>query len=253
MFECLIDIMDTEETCAFDKLFKNNVPHITQKIFLCLDLESLKSCRKVSSEWNRLFMTKSFQQKAEYVFLEDAMRQNKKLLCGKIKVAQRTQGLKDLLEAIIWHMILFFLLGCSFLTNKYLNGEDKEACINKSRRCSEVLAYQSFNLIYIFVMLIMLICSNWSDLRGYQRKWAREWNNILKTEEYKSNVASLFHNDMRGQTKTSELTKFHKDILMREEEFRLKDIGRDTKLKMRVIGIVNILYIIICVVTFQLF
>ena len=239
MFECLIDIMDTEETCAFDKLLKNNVPHIPEKIFLHLDLTSLKNCLKVSNEWNKLLLTESFQQKAEYVFLEDAMRQKEKLLCGKIKAAQRTKRLKHLLEAIILPTILFFLIFYVCLTYKCT---DVRYCI-----------IWWVNSICSFVMLILITYFNWYDLTRYQKKWAQEWNNILKTEEYKSNVASLFHNDMQGQTKTSELTKFHKDILMREEEFRLKDIGRDTKLKMRVIGIVNILYIIICVVTFQLF
>ena len=107
MSECLIDIMDTEETCAFDKLLKNNVPHIPEKIFLHLDLASFKDCLKVSNEWNKLLLAESFQQKAEYVFLEDAMRQKEKLLCGKIKAAQRTQRLKDLLETNAYD---FFLL-----------------------------------------------------------------------------------------------------------------------------------------------
>ena len=102
--------MDTEGTCPFDKLLKTNVPQIHEKIFLQLDLESFKSCLKVSNEWNKLLLTESFQQKAEYVFLEDAMRQKEKLLCGKIKAAQRTKRLKHLLEAIILPTILFFLI-----------------------------------------------------------------------------------------------------------------------------------------------
>ena len=237
MSECLIDIMDTEETCAFDKLLKNNVPHIPEKIFLQLDLASFKDCLKVSNEWNKLLLAESFQQKAEYVFLEDAMRQKEKLLCGKIKAAQRSQRLKDLLEVIILYMILFFLIGCYFLTNfLFTNREQKEACLL-------YLAYQSFNFISSFVMLMLCIFRNWSDLTGYQKKWAHEWNNILKTEEYKSKVASLFRYDMLGKNKRSEVTKFHKDVLKREEEFRLKEIGKVT-----VVRICSILYFlaIIC-------
>ena len=141
MSECLIDIMDTEETCAFDKLLKNNVPHIPEKIFLNLDLASLKNCQKVGNEWNRILLTESFQQKAEYVFLEDAMRQKEKLLCGKIKAAQRTKRLKHLLEAIILPMILFFLISCVCLTYK----------------CTDVRYCVIWcpNLICSFVMLIL--------------------------------------------------------------------------------------------------
>ena len=92
-------------------------------------------------------------------------------------------------------------------------------------------------------MLILITYFNWYDLTRYQKKWAQEWNNILETEEYKSKVASLFHNDMLGKTKRSEVTKFHKDVLKREEEFRLKEIGKVT-----VVRICSILYFftIIC-------
>ena len=250
MFECLIDIMDTEETCAFDKLLKNNVPHIAEKIFLHLDFASFKNCLKVSDEWNKLLLTESFQQKAEYVFLEDAMRQKEKLLCGKIKAAQRTQRLKDLLETIIFYMILFILISCYFLTDRYTNREQKEACRKMIKMCSLYLAYLSFNFILSFVMLILCIFRNWSDLTGYQKKWAQEWNNILETEEYKSKVASVFHNDMLGKTKRSEVTKFHKDMLKREEEFRLKEIGKVTVV--RVCSFIYFLFIICGMISVEL-
>ena len=243
--------MDTEETCAFDKLLKNNVPHIPEKIFLNLDHTSFKNCLKVSNEWNRLLLKESFQQKAEYVFLKDVMRQKEKLLCGKFKAAQRTQRLKVLLEAIILNMILFFLIGCSFLTNKYTNGEQEEARSKTIKLvCSIYLAYQSFNLMCSFVMLILCICIYWYILTGYQEKWAQEWNNILKTEEYKSKVASVFHNDMLGKTKRSEVTKFHKDMLKREEEFRLKEIGKVTVV--RVCSFLYFLYIICGMISVEL-
>ena len=230
MFECQINITDTGETCAFDKLLKNNVPHIPEKIFLHLDLTSFKNCLKVSNEWNKLLLTESFQQKAEYVFLEDAMWQKEKLLCGKIKAAQRTKRLKHLLEAIILPTILFFLIFYVCLTYKCT---DVRYCI-----------IWWVNSICSFVMLILITYFNWYDLTRYQKKWAQEWNNILKTEEYKSKVASLFHNDMLGKTKRSEVTKFHKDMLKREEEFRLKEIGKVTK------GcIISILYPLLIVCT----
>ena len=90
--------------------------------------------------------------------------------------------------------------------------------------------------------MIGCIFRNWSDLTGYQKKWAQEWNNILETEEYKSKVASVFHNDMLGKTKRSEVTKFHKDMLKREEEFRLKELGSIRKI--RAFSIFNILFFI---------
>ena len=65
-----MDTKDTSGSCAFDKLFTRNVPHILEKIFLFLDYESFKSCLMVNKTWNKLLMSDSFQKKAESTFDE---------------------------------------------------------------------------------------------------------------------------------------------------------------------------------------
>ena len=167
--ECQIDIMDTEDTCAFDKLFKNNVPHIPQKIFLRLDLMSFKNCLKVSNAWKKLLTTKSFQRKAECVFLKDAKRQGEKLLCSKIKAAQSNQRSKEMLECILSNIILFCLLGCSFLSYEYLNPEEIGSCRNIPR-CGYLTSLHLYFITYnLLCTMICIMCVNrrWSKLTDY--------------------------------------------------------------------------------------
>ena len=60
--------LQTAGPSAFDTLFTTNVPHILQKIFLSLDLESYKTCQKVSSKWNQLLTSTSFIKEAKILF-----------------------------------------------------------------------------------------------------------------------------------------------------------------------------------------
>ena len=47
-------------SCAFDKLFSMNVPHILEKIFFSLDYESYKKCLEVSYAWNELLKSEQY-------------------------------------------------------------------------------------------------------------------------------------------------------------------------------------------------
>ena len=47
---------------SFDVLLKKNVPHILEKIFLSLDLESLKNCFRVSKAWNSSLRSMTLQK-----------------------------------------------------------------------------------------------------------------------------------------------------------------------------------------------
>ena len=65
---------DTKETtgpCHFQILFTKNVPHILEKIFLNLDLESFNECLRVNKAWNEILNSKSFQKKARIVFQKE--------------------------------------------------------------------------------------------------------------------------------------------------------------------------------------
>ena len=53
----------TEQTCAFDKLLKRNVPHILETIFFSLDYNSLRSCSEVCKRWKDLMASESYQDK----------------------------------------------------------------------------------------------------------------------------------------------------------------------------------------------
>ena len=54
---------------GFDVLLTKNVPHILEKIFLCLDYKSFKSCKKVSTSWKALLMSETFQMKEKSVYI----------------------------------------------------------------------------------------------------------------------------------------------------------------------------------------
>ena len=52
----------------FDLLFKKNVPHILEKIFLYLDYESYKSCLMVDKTWNHFLTSESFKRIGKSTF-----------------------------------------------------------------------------------------------------------------------------------------------------------------------------------------
>ena len=54
--------------CAFNKLFKTNVPHVLEMIFFSLDYESYKKCLKVCFKWRELLSTTSFPAQVKLLF-----------------------------------------------------------------------------------------------------------------------------------------------------------------------------------------
>ena len=53
---------------GFDILFRKNVPHILEKIFLSLDYQSFKTSQEVSEAWNQVLTSESLKAKAKSVF-----------------------------------------------------------------------------------------------------------------------------------------------------------------------------------------
>ena len=58
------------DSCAFDTVLINNVPHILEKIFFSLDYACFKRCLKVSSSWNELLRSEPFLRMGKSVFRE---------------------------------------------------------------------------------------------------------------------------------------------------------------------------------------
>ena len=58
-------------SCAIDKLFTRNVPHVLEKIFLSLDYESFKNCLEVNTVWYGLLMLEPYKTKAKAYFEKD--------------------------------------------------------------------------------------------------------------------------------------------------------------------------------------
>ena len=74
--------MNAEETmdlCAFDKLFKRNVPHILEKIFFSLDIDTFLICLKVNKGWKELLTSEAFKKKGKTVYYKE--------ICGKVYIA----------------------------------------------------------------------------------------------------------------------------------------------------------------------
>ena len=67
------------DSCAFDKLFGMNVPHIVEAIFLSLDFQSYKNCFEVSSTWNGLLTSEQYQVRAKRRFQDGIHRDERKL------------------------------------------------------------------------------------------------------------------------------------------------------------------------------
>ena len=67
------------DSCAFDKLFSRNVPHILEKIFFSLDYESYKNCLEVSDTWKELLVSEKYQKKGKAVFQDGLKRDQAKL------------------------------------------------------------------------------------------------------------------------------------------------------------------------------
>ena len=68
------------EECAFNQLMTKNVPHILEIILFSLDYKSFANCRKVSNTWRALLTSKSFQKKANSIYIQERVRCEKKLM-----------------------------------------------------------------------------------------------------------------------------------------------------------------------------
>ena len=67
------------DTCAFDKLFFMNVPHILERIFFSLDYESYKTCMHVNTKWSKLLKSDAYQKKAKSVFQNEILEDHQRL------------------------------------------------------------------------------------------------------------------------------------------------------------------------------
>ena len=70
------------DTCAFDKLFTKNVPHILENIFFLLDYKSFKNCIEVSSTWKGLLVSEAYRRKAKSLFQQEILKDDAKLWKG---------------------------------------------------------------------------------------------------------------------------------------------------------------------------
>ena len=67
------------DTCAFDKLFFMNVPHILERIFFSLHYESYKTCMHVNTKWSKLLKSDAYQKKAKSVFQNEILEDHQRL------------------------------------------------------------------------------------------------------------------------------------------------------------------------------
>ena len=62
--------------CEFDRLFTTqNVPHIFEEIFFCMDNNSFKKCLEVSRSWNDLLTSESFLRRGKNIFCKDIQKE----------------------------------------------------------------------------------------------------------------------------------------------------------------------------------
>ena len=66
-----MDLGKNYDPCAFDTLFRINVPHILEKIFFSLDYKSFKKCKEVNKTWRGLLSTASYQKESEKIIIEE--------------------------------------------------------------------------------------------------------------------------------------------------------------------------------------
>ena len=59
---------EKEKPCRFELLMSGNFPHILENIFLSLDYESFKTCRRVCKTWAEVLGSEPFKMKEQSVF-----------------------------------------------------------------------------------------------------------------------------------------------------------------------------------------
>ena len=111
-----------DTTCAFDRLFTKNVPHIHEKIFFSLDYKSYKTCMKVSKAWNELLLSEFYQKKSKTVFHKDILEEMKQFI-NACKKGDKSHLIEDdhynlwIFTLISLSVALFF--GCLFYFESY--------------------------------------------------------------------------------------------------------------------------------------
>ena len=105
--------------CAFDTLFSKNVPHLLEMVFLSLDYESFKTCLKVRRAWKRQLTSETFRKKAQSVFQEDIVEDEKKLWVAS--GSGRTDRVRELLSSMMLD-VNFRMHGCTALCRAAMIG-----------------------------------------------------------------------------------------------------------------------------------
>ena len=75
-----VQVQKYSTLCAFDELFKRNVPHLLEKIFFNLDYKSFKECLEVSNAWNELLTSAPFLKKGKRLYRLEILRDESLLL-----------------------------------------------------------------------------------------------------------------------------------------------------------------------------
>ena len=82
--------------CAFDIIFRKNVPHILENIFFSLDYQSFKKCMDVNRTWRELLSTPSYQKELEKMLIEK--NKNEELLYFAAKEG-KTKEVRELISS----------------------------------------------------------------------------------------------------------------------------------------------------------
>ena len=59
-----------EAVCEFDRIFSRNVPHISEMMFLSLDLMSFMNCLEVCKSWYDLLLSKPFNTSSQKLCID---------------------------------------------------------------------------------------------------------------------------------------------------------------------------------------
>ena len=195
--------MDEEKEHPFDILFTRNVPHIPEKIFLYLDLESFKTCLKVNKVWNNFIMNDSYQRKAASLFREELLRDEEKLLRDRVRYLQKAQCFREILGVFLafllvcmsFSLLIKWILPSCGVTARWL---ERHSAINY--------------LIYLY--------RGWLSFTAYKSRWDKRFT----TREYKRRTKYVYRNGILKEDKLG-LETVNRKILKDEEKLRQRKVG----------------------------
>ena len=72
--------MDPIDSCAFNKLFSKNIPHVLEIILFSLDYESFKACGEVNVALKEFLTSRPVRKKAKSVFSTEMAEDENRLL-----------------------------------------------------------------------------------------------------------------------------------------------------------------------------